>query len=60
MPACETRTALDAILWEALSMANNMAAGISSIRTYIIGHRSKQIREIAKEHMSISTIALRG
>ena len=34
-PAGETRTVLDAILREALSMAHNMAAGISSIRTDI-------------------------
>ena len=37
MSACETRTVLDAILWETLSMAHNMAAGIPQIRTDIRG-----------------------
>ena len=57
---CETCKALEAILWEALPMAHNMAAYISSIRTCIIDHRSNQFREIAEEHRLIRTIALRG
>ncbi len=47
MPAGETRTALDAILWEALSLAHHMAAGIPQVRADIRG-QAWQLADIAQ------------